>query len=159
MYSNRCVQLFLCVILFCQICSIKSQCVGRFTIEDEEDSDILYRFMDTLERYTGLSGNYRKAVTVNCPRSGICLVNPQGSAIWEARLEFYTPYVLNSSSTHSSTETLDSCICYSRTNYQFQDCLINVRQNMLLDLDTKLVPTFRRIVEQDRCASFKENCL
>ncbi|KAJ8917270.1 hypothetical protein NQ315_002287 [Exocentrus adspersus] len=133
----------------------ETKCFENGLTADNETVDGNFdSFAAKLESYTGL-GASPVSVTVRCD-STPCVVNPNGTAIWEARQYFYLSNMM--SNTNGSETTLDGCLCYSQDSSEYQTCMSQVRDSMISQLDTVLLDKFREIVESD-CGSFQTNCL
>ncbi|CAH1115308.1 unnamed protein product [Psylliodes chrysocephalus] len=156
-FNRYLYQVVFCVLFLNQISVIVNQCMNNeFSMSDEEDNGILSKYLEKLEFYSGLS-NIKPSIIVNC-QIPQCVVNSQGSAIWEARLTFYTPFIMNSSR-NARSRTLDGCLCHSRNKNEFQNCMQEVRNIMSAQLDTSLLDEFRKRVEMNGCSGYAENCL
>ncbi|KAJ8939335.1 hypothetical protein NQ318_005696 [Aromia moschata] len=128
--------------------------------EDEPDDDTSFAsFAGKLEHYTGLT-NGTFSVTLDSCDGKICFVNPNGTAIWDARMEFYSSQMMRSqASVEARKTTLDGCLCFSTDVTDFQSCMQTVRQNMEALMDTVLLDSFKSIVESDCATYFDENCI
>ncbi|CAG9858921.1 unnamed protein product [Phyllotreta striolata] len=147
---------FIGLILY-QIYSVYGQCVdNHLSLADEADNVILNEYLVKLEWYSGLS-KYKPVIPVRCPKSQ-CEINSQGSAVWETRLNFYSRFTKNSS-LQPDEKTLDGCLCHSRNNNSFQNCMVEVRSIMSAELDKSFVLDLTRIIERNHCKNYGENCI
>ncbi|KAJ8984179.1 hypothetical protein NQ317_017832 [Molorchus minor] len=130
------------------------------TPDDElwEDSGVLPTFLQKMETYSGLNLNENFNLTLDACDGQICIVNPNGTAIWDARMEFYQSFMMSEVNETDVTSTIDGCLCYSKNLADYQSCMTVVRQNMIDKLETDLVETFRGIVEAN-CTLFDLNCI
>ncbi|XP_018568123.1 uncharacterized protein LOC108908545 isoform X2 [Anoplophora glabripennis] len=130
------------------------QCNYMVNPDDEPNNGTFDSFATELESYTGL-GQAPHSITLSCELKP-CIINPNGTAIWEARMHFYTKNMM--SNNNDPKTTLDGCLCFSEDSADFQNCMDEVRQNMMDQFETVLMTKFIEIVESN-CTTYAENCL
>ncbi|KAL1502094.1 hypothetical protein ABEB36_007291 [Hypothenemus hampei] len=139
---------------------------GVLTPQDEfETSQPLNAFLDELDIYSGLSSTVQSELHVIesiCDRD--CIVNVNGSIVWEVRSKLYNQYLYNNLGLNITDEgamyTLDGCLNSFNDTTEYNGCMETVRTKMLETLITNFDSDFREILEiNNNCENVEDNCV
>ncbi|XP_066153974.1 uncharacterized protein [Euwallacea fornicatus] len=127
---------------------------------DAEESEALEEFLTKLERYSGLSPlNEAKRFlvkNVNCETAD-CIINVNGSLVWDVREKLYEQYMASSRSSPEDAEnTLDGCLNTTSTS-TYNECMRKLRNEMVTFLDEHFEHEFKTALEVD--CNTTENCI
>lgn len=63
-----------------------TECHHELTVANETETTIWLEYQEKLEKYSGL-GVDNHTIDVNCENNTKCIINRDGAAVWETRLE------------------------------------------------------------------------